>query len=336
MPGGRPGLGAASLHPLSLPLLGLSSPGKGGATGSWWTVLEQRAPQCCVHTRAMGAGGMVVCSWVRLFSLSPFLICRMSTVPLPGYPVLRGRGATAVLGIESKRGILSPPCFCLAWPGHSHRLDPGPSPGSASRPNWKMKPLPAVKPTGGLPWHLCSALPPEDVSGKAFTPPPTAPLDLQGQLSVAACPHTPTPLPSTGPSPGTTPGGAVHIATACRVRTATPHHPPAALPAGPTPLGPGPLGPTASCGEGCTPRRVGSPPPPARTRPGNLRGLAGKSQLRCWARFQAERGSECPRPVRLCPPRPGPPRANEPPRPWPGARPSSAAQMPRRSRRVGT
>lgn len=84
-----------------------------------------------------------------------------------------------------------------------------------------MRPLPAVKAAGGLPWHLCSALPPEDVTGKVFTPPLTAPLDRQGQLSVAACPHTPTPLPSTGPSPGTTPGGAIHIATACGVRAAT-------------------------------------------------------------------------------------------------------------------
>lgn len=94
----------ASLYPLSLPLLSLSSPGKGGAAGSWQTVLEQHAPQCCVHTRAMGAGDMVLCSWVRLFSLSPFLICTMSTVPLPGYPVLRERSATSLLGIESEGG----------------------------------------------------------------------------------------------------------------------------------------------------------------------------------------------------------------------------------------
>lgn len=83
------------------------------------------------------------------------------------------------------------------------------------------------------------------------------------------------------------------------------------------------------------PGRSATPPPPA-AGPGNPRGLAGKSQLCCWARFQAERASErepAPRPALPAPPRPA---ASEPPRPWPGACPSFAAQMPRGSRRVGT
>lgn len=83
------------------------------------------------------------------------------------------------------------------------------------------------------------------------------------------------------------------------------------------------------------PGRSATPPPPT-AGPGNPRGLAGKSQLCCWARFQAERASErepAPRPALPAPPRPA---ASEPPRPWPGACPSFAAQMPRGSRRVGT
>jgi hypothetical protein len=67
-------------------------------------------------------------------------------------------------------------------------------------------------------------------------------------------------------------------------------------------------------------------------RPGGLSELASKSQLCCWAGFQASAGA-APRPALPAPPRA---RTSKPPRPWSGARPSSPAQMPRRSLRVGT
>lgn len=68
---------------------------------------------------------------------------------------------------------------------------------------------------------------------------------------------------------------------------------------------------------------------PLAARLGTTPGLAGKSQLCCQATAGGPSGS--------CLPRPGPPRVrSKPPRPWPGARTSSPAQMPSGSRRVGT
>lgn len=68
---------------------------------------------------------------------------------------------------------------------------------------------------------------------------------------------------------------------------------------------------------------------PLAARPETPPGLAGKSQLCCQATAGGPSGS--------CLPRPGPPRVrSKPPRPWPGARTSSPAQMPLGSWRVGT
>lgn len=82
------------------------------------------------------------------------------------------------------------------------------------------------------------------------------------------------------------------------------------------------------------PGRVSSPPPPRR-RPGYGAREDWPAKVSC-AVGPASRPSKrapAPRPALPAPPRPA---ASEPPRPWPGARASSAAQMPRRSRRVGT
>lgn len=93
--------------------------------------------------------------------------------------------------------------------------------------------------------------------------------------------------------------------------------------------------PTVSCARQglCTryPSARGQPgvAEPLVARPRTPPGLAGKSQLCCQGTARGPSGS--------CLPRPGPPRVrSKSPRPWPGARTSSPAQMPPGSPRVGT
>lgn len=93
--------------------------------------------------------------------------------------------------------------------------------------------------------------------------------------------------------------------------------------------------PTVSCARQglCTryPSARGQPgvAEPLVARPRTPPGLAGKSQLCCQGTAGGPSGS--------CLPRPGPPRVrSKSPRPWPGARTSSPAQMPPGSPRVGT
>lgn len=141
---------------------------------------------------------------------------------------------------------------------------------------------------------------------------------------MAAClPHL---CPTQGPR-GTTPGGAIHKTNrvqdeGCpsqrvvgRFQPCPPHFWP-------------PLHSSVQ------PRRVSSPLP-LRGRPGHGAREDWPAKVSC-AVGPASRLSKrapAPRPALPAPPRPA---ASEPPRPWPGARASSAAQMPRRSRRVGT
>lgn len=109
-----------------------------------------------------------------------------------------------------------------------------------------------------------------------------------------------------------------------------------ATPAAPTLPGLGPPSPTAFRAEGCTHITlwwISSSSPP--THPRRARDPARIGQPKSVA-LLGQLPGERRRPVRFCPPHPGPPRASEPPRPWPSTRPSSPAQMPRRSRRVGT
>lgn len=125
--------------------------------------------------------------------------------------------------------------------------------------------------------------------------------------------------------------GAVHIGARCRwkIAHACCRWPlPSCLPNSPPHL-------TVSCAKQglCTryPSTGGQPgvTEPLAARPRTPPGLAGKSQLCCQATAGGPSGS--------CLPRPGPPRVrSKPPRPWPGARTSSPAQMPPGSWRVGT
>lgn len=243
------------------PFLCLASPHLG-----WEEQLEQQCPTVLGAHWSCGFWGHVVCSWARLFPLCTFPIYRMSTVPLLGCPVLRERGAAALLGIQTLRGD-SEPTLLLSSLDTPTALTQGLLLASLTAQVEAEAPA-SCRVHWGTSVASLSCPSPRMLLGKSLLHLAQPPLNRQGQLSVAACPHTPTPLPSPGPSPGTTPGGAVHIATACRVRTATALRTPchiytawSAFGTHSTPL---------SRGEGCTPRRVGSPPSPARTGPGNL------------------------------------------------------------------
>lgn len=126
-------------------------------------------------------------------------------------------------------------------------------------------------------------------------------------------PHSPTPLPCTGPS-GHNSSGPAHRAAPYRARTAParrvagPCRPAFRTPGRPYPARPGMPGPTASRGEGCAPRTLSGPARNPRVFAGKVSRAAGPA-----SRPNSER-APAPRPAP--PPRPGPPsqRASEPPR----------------------
>lgn len=126
-------------------------------------------------------------------------------------------------------------------------------------------------------------------------------------------PHSPTPLPCTGPS-GHNSSGPAHRAAPYRARTAPaqrvagPCRPAFRTPGRPYPARPGMPGPTASRGEGCAPRTLSGPARNPRVFAGKVSRAAGPA-----SRPNSER-APAPRPAP--PPRPGPPsqRASERPR----------------------
>lgn len=232
----------------------------------------------CVHTGPVGVGATAGCSQGRLFPSepSPHLKNERSTCfqapadqPLPELCrcswVAEAEGESgAYLALPSPATPVPRPRAFSRWPSH---------------PNWKMRPFPFARASVFFSPPLTMLL------GKSSLHLPLPRRISKDSSPWLRVPHTHT-LPSTGPSRGTTPGGAVRIAVACRVRT-------------------------AFRGEGCA--------PPAGRQPHHPR-LPGQGTREDWpakvscvagpASRPSERASESPRPVRLCPPRPGPPRAS--------------------------